>query len=43
MEDFLFDNVKLNALFTKHNGTLPGAWAKLCKTFKCLKLIFTQF
>ena len=24
MKDFLFGNVKLNALFKKHNGTLPG-------------------
>ena len=24
MEDFLFVNIKLNALFKKHTGTLPG-------------------
>ena len=42
MEDFLFGNVKLNAMFKKHNDTLPGVGAKLCKTFKCVKLIFSS-
>ena len=40
MEDFLFGNVKLNALFKKHTGTLPGVGADLCKTFKCVNMIF---
>ena len=42
MEDFLFGNVKLN-VFLKIIMVLYRKWgAKLFKTFKCVKLIFSS-